>query len=414
MADKRILTDWIEGYIEYTADEEPPRKFHEWMSISVIAAALQRKCCLRWGSLIFYPNFYIILVAPAGRARKGTAMAIAEKYISEMMIPLSPDTTSLQALISRMCECTNTEEETEEGYFESHSSLTAFAPELTVFLGFANKELISALCDFYDCRPRFEYRTISRGIEEIVGVYLNLIGATTPELIKGSMSAETIGTGLPSRMIFVYEHKIEKRVVCPFYMLSPEGQELKRKLIEDLTKIRSLKGDFKVSKDFLGYWTEWYGNYPDECPFDPAHFGSYWERKPAHVMKLSMVMSASRSNDKIIQVSDLKRSIKLIEETEHKMPYVFQQVGTSSQAENIQRIMNFIAMKREISTKDLMKEFILFVTQTELDGILSALHMSGFIKAPVIKSGLTIIRHKDPTERASTAFVQNPNEGSLK
>lgn len=389
--------------MRYTADEEPPIMFNKWLSISVIAAALQRKCCLRWGSLIFYPNFYIILVAPAGRARKGTAMAIAEKYISEMMIPLSPDTTSLQGLISRMCECTNTEEETEEGYFESHSSLTAFAPELTVFLGYANKELITALCDFYDCRPRFEYRTISRGIEEIVGVYLNLIGATTPDLIKESMSMATIGTGLPSRMIFVYEHKIEKRVVCPFYTLSTEGMELRRKLIEDLTKIRSLKGDFKVSKNFLAFWTDWYGNYPDECPFDPVHFGSYWERKPAHVMKLSIVMSASRSDDKIIRIRDLERAIKLIEETEQKMPFVFQQVGTSSQADNIQKIMNFIAVKKTVSTKDLMKEFIMFVTQIELDGILSALHTSGFISAPTIKGGLTIIRHKDPTERGLDA-----------
>ena len=398
MADKRILTDWIENYEKYCLDEEPPKKFHQWMGVSVIAAALQRKCCLRWGSLTFYPNFYIILVAPPGKARKGTAMAIAEKYISEMMIPLSPDTTSLQALISRMCECTNTEEQTEEGYFESHSSLTAFAPELTVFLGYANKELITALCDFYDCRSRFEYRTIGRGVEEIIGVYLNLIGATTPDLIKDSMSMATIGTGLPSRMIFVYEHRIEKRVICPFYMLSAEGIELRRKLIEDLTKIRSLKGDFKVSKNFLGYWTEWYGNYPDECPFDPVHFGSYWERKPAHVMKLSIVMSASRSDDKIIRVRDLQRSIKLIEETERKMPYVFQQVGTSSQADNIQKIMNFIALKRTVTTKDLMKEFIMFVTHTELDGILSALHMSSFIHAPTIKEGLTVIKHKNPTE----------------
>ena len=72
--------------------------------------------------------------------------------------------------------------------------------------------------------------------------------------------------------------------------------------------------------------------------------------------------------------------------------------------------MNFIAIKKVVSTKTLMKEFIMFVTQIELDGILSALHMSGFISAPVIKEGLTIIRHRDPTERIPTNFVQNSNE----
>jgi len=397
MPEKRVLSDWIDNYVQYCHDEEPPRKFHEWMAISILAASLQRKCCLRWGSLTFYPNFYIILVAPAGQARKGTAMAIAERYINEMMIPLSPDTTSLQALITRMTECTNTEEETEEGYFESHSSLTAFAPELTVFLGYADKELITALCDFYDCRSRYEYRTISRGIEEIVGVYLNLIGATTPDLIKSSMSVETIGTGLPSRMIFVYEHRIEKRVVCPFFTLSKEGLEMRKKLIEDLTKIRSIKGDFKVSKNFISHWTEWYGNYPDRCPFDPIHFGSYWERKPAHVMKLSMVMSASRSDDKTIKESDLRRAIRLIEETEIKMPFVFSQVGTMSQSDNIKKVMNFVALRKSVTTEELMREFIMFVSNEGLDEILNTLQLSGFIKPPVFTGGKTIITHNKST-----------------
>lgn len=394
MADKRLLDDWIDSYEYYCHNEEPPKSFHSWMAVSIVAASLQRKCCMRWGSLVFYPNFYIILVAPAGRARKGTAMGIAEKFISEMMIPLSPDTTSLQGLISCMCDCTNTEEETEEGYFESHSSLTAFSPELTIFLGHGNKELISALCDFYDCRPIYKYRTVSRGIEEVIGVYLNLIGATTPELIKDSMSVSTIGTGLPSRMIFVYEATIEKRVVCPFFTLSADGIELRRKLIEDLTKIRSLKGDFKVSKDFLAYWTEWYGKFPDICPFDPMHFGSYWSRKPAHIMKLSMVMSASRSSDKIIQEVDIRRAIKLLDKTELKMPIVFSKVGTSEQSDNIQKVMHFIILKRETTMNDLMREFLLFMTPVELDVILNSLQMSGFIEAPIHKGGATIIRHQ--------------------
>lgn len=395
MASKRLLPDWLESYCEYCHDEEPPEKFHQWMAVSIIAAALQRKCCLKWGSLTFYPNFYIVLVAPAGRARKGTAMAIAERFVREMMIPISPDTTSLQALISKMCECTNTMEDVEAGYFDNHSSLTAFAPELTVFLGYANKELITALCDFYDCRARFEYRTIGRGIEEIVGVFLNLVGATTPDLIRDSMSVSTIGTGLPSRMMFVYEHKIRKRVICPLFMLSDEGQELKRRLTADLTKIHSMKGDFKVSKNFLAHWTDWYGHYPDECPFDPFHFGSYWERKPAHVMKLSTVLSASRSDEKIIRAKDLRKAIKMIEETEVKMPMVFSQVGISSQADNVKRIMSFIGINKEVTMDKLMKEFLMFVSKEELESILNTLVMSKYIHQPVVKGdGQTYVRHR--------------------
>lgn len=400
--DNRELTDWSDSYIKYAhgsfsdPHSEPPVKYHEWMAISTIAAVLQRKCRIQWGSIIFYPNFYIILVAPAGQARKGTAMNFAKTFLDNLMLPMSSDTTSLQALIRRMSECTNTEEETEKGYFESHSSLTAFSPELTVFLGFANKELISNLCDFYDCRNKFSYETISRGIEEIIGVFLNLVGATTPELIQGSMSAETIGSGLPSRMIFVYESRIVKRVICPFFTLSEEGKELERKLLKDLTQIRSLKGDFKVSKGFLDFWTDWYGNYPNICPFDPTHFGGYWERRPTHIMKLSMVFSASRSDNMVITEEDLLRSIKLLEDTEKNMCHVFNRMGQSSQADNIQKIMNFISRYEEVSITQLMQEFIMFVSEAELDNILGALKASGFIKAPITRNTEIFIKHNKP------------------
>ena len=402
--DKRVLDDWFNNYVYYCHGDpanphsEPPIKYHEWMAVSTIAAALQRKCCIRWGSITFYPNFYIILVAPAGQARKGTAMGFSRDFLDKLMIPMSSDATSLQALIKRMSECTNTEEESEKGYFESHSSLTAFSPELTVFLGFSNKELISNLCDFYDCRNKFEYETVSRGREEIIGVFFNLIGATTPELIQGSMSAETIGSGLPSRMIFVYEPKIAKRVICPFYTLSEPGKALERKLMKDLTQIRSLRGDFKVSKDFLDLWTDWYGNYPDTCPFDPQHFGGYWERRPTHIMKLSMVMSASRSNSMIMTEVDLQKAIDLLTATETKMTNVFNRMGQSTQAENIQSIMNFIARHGEVSMTILMKEYLMFVSEAELDQILGAIRASGFIHAPISRGGDVFIKFKKAGE----------------
>ena len=394
MTETRRLNDWLDNYVHYCHDSEPPLKFHEWMGISVISAALQRKCRLQWGSLTFFPNFYIVLVAPAGQARKGTAMNMATDIISDLSIPLAPDASSLQALIRYMSECTRTEENIENGYFDTHSSLTAFAPELTVFLGYSNKELVTNLCDMYDCRKSFKYDTIGRGSEEITGVFLNLVGATTPDLIKSSMPVDTIGSGLPSRMIFVYERNIRYRVICPFFTLTEEGKKLKQDLLHDLVQIRSTMGDFKVSNDFLDKWTEWYGGYPPTCPFDPYHFGGYWERRPAHVMKLSMIMSISRSNNKIIREKDLTRAINLIEETEIKMAETFRGIGQSSQAEVITQIMNFISKNKKVSSKELMSNFIMHVSELEMDRILSSLRASDFIYAPTIKMGVTYIEHK--------------------
>ena len=60
----RILDSWIDNYLIYTDNSEPPRMFRLWSAISVIAAVLQRKCKLPWGTLTFYPNLYTVLVGP--------------------------------------------------------------------------------------------------------------------------------------------------------------------------------------------------------------------------------------------------------------------------------------------------------------------------------------------------------------
>ena len=61
----RKLNDWIDSYLEYTKNSEPPDLYKEWVAVSVVASILQRKCSLPWGDITFYPNMYIILVGPS-------------------------------------------------------------------------------------------------------------------------------------------------------------------------------------------------------------------------------------------------------------------------------------------------------------------------------------------------------------
>ena len=71
---KRKLSNWIESFLQYTDNTEPPFLFRKWTAISCIASAMQRKCYVEWGtSLIFYPNLYVVLVGPSATG-KGTAM----------------------------------------------------------------------------------------------------------------------------------------------------------------------------------------------------------------------------------------------------------------------------------------------------------------------------------------------------
>jgi hypothetical protein len=202
--------------MELTDNSEPPILFRKWAAISSIASALQRKVRVELGlSLTFYPNLYIVLVGPSATG-KGTAMKFASDIIEQVpSIRLSAQATSLQALIRRMKETNLTDIDLVTGEQQYHSSLTIFSTEFTVFLGYHNKELIAALCEWYDCHSRWSYETIARKKEEIIGVWVNLFAGTTPDAIQSSLPIESIGGGLTSRIIFIYEERKGKLVVIP-------------------------------------------------------------------------------------------------------------------------------------------------------------------------------------------------------
>src|SRR4030066_746896 len=93
----RCLGDWISGFMQYTENSEPPTLFKKWTAISCIAAALQRKVRVEWGTaLTFYPNFYVVLVGPSATG-KGTAMNPGLGILNEVpAVRMTAQATSLQ------------------------------------------------------------------------------------------------------------------------------------------------------------------------------------------------------------------------------------------------------------------------------------------------------------------------------
>lgn len=374
---ERNLTDWLEGFMTYTEQTEAQDSFRLWTAISVIAAALQRKVQINWGHLTWFPNLYIVLVGPSA-SRKGTAMGPGYDLLNDLGITMAAQATTRQALIKRLKDTTYTEINPDNGQMDFHSSLTVFSKEFTVFLGYHNRELMSDLCDWYDCDKRWKYETISRQTEEIIGVWVNIIGATTPDLIAAALPPDAIGSGLTSRIIFICEESKGKVVPCHF--LSKEEIDLRQKLLEDLEMINTLSGKFKFTESFIDYWTEWYvkeGSIHNK--FSDPRFEGYTGRRATHVMKLSMIMSASRTNKMVINGEDLKRAIRVLERVEKKMSRVFTGVGKSQVAETLPQIFAFISRKGDTTFEELLQTFYYNADETEMKRIIRTLELSGAI-----------------------------------
>ena len=365
---------------------EPPKTYRLWSAIATISAVLQRKCYFQWGALTFYPNMYIILIGPPA-ARKGTAMDQARPFLEKLDIKMAAEAITREALIRELSEATDNTMVGDKMYF--HSSLTIWAQELTVFLGYSNLQLMSDLTDWYDCKNRWTYRTKGQGVDDITGVYVVLFGATTPDLIRSALPLDAIGGGLTSRMIFIYEPNKEKLVP-----LTELDKALGKQLLNDLRQIQLLGGRFTYHKDFSNKWIDWYVAQEGHPPFRDSKFAGYIDRRAPHILKLCIVSCASRTDDMIITVEDLERAISILELTEQKMAQTFSGVGKSPHAEVMAKIMTDIGLEKEIEQSDLLERYYNDVDKWTLGKIIDTLEETKFLVRISGTPGKTILLHR--------------------
>jgi hypothetical protein len=373
---QRRVDDWLSSFVEYASESEAPKIYLTWVGISCIASALQRKARIYWDSWT-YPNMYIVLVGPPA-SRKGTAMRFGKTILEKAMIKLSCDSVSRKGFMEDLRSATNKDFLTIDTKTQMvHSSLTVFSEEFVVFLG-ADRQFLMDLVNAYDCPDIFKHRTQGGGVEEIQGVWVNILGAITPTLLQATLPNDSAGTGLMSRLIIAYSRRKDKKVIYPF--LIKEKEELQEKLVGDLQDIFSISGDYQVSDDFLELWGEWYGSYDEFAnSIDPKLLG-YSDRKAKHVIRLSMILSASRSSDMIITGSDLRRALSILELTEKSMPLALAGVGKSKTADTTNTIMLYLRERGSAYLSELMSRNVSDVTYTELKEIIAAIYVMGNIE----------------------------------
>lgn len=381
MADRRI-GDWLTGYLEFCDNSEPPEIFKIWSGVSTICAVLKRKCWMTFEKRI-YPNMYIVLVGPSG-SRKGTAMMPAEQLLRNMGIDMAAEAITREALIRELRECIQTD--THEDIALDHCSLTVFSPELTVFLGQNNWQLISDLNDWYDCRDVWTYRTKGCGTDEVTGVWVNLFGATTPEFLRSALPSDAIGGGLVSRIVFVYGDKKSKIVPAPF--ITPELKEIAQRLQYDLEIIESLKGEFQMSKEYYELYRDWYIESEKEPRFTDDALQGYNQRRSLHLRKLSVVMSASRGSDMILKPEDFLRSEDLLRRTETHMHFCFSGRGRHPGAWVLDQLLKYIEVHKHAETGNpipvpyirILEKFYKDATSDELLSYLKTYQQMGLVQ----------------------------------
>lgn len=376
----RIAANWLKAYMEYTRDSESPSTFHFWTGISTVAGALRRRVWIDMRKFVWTPNFYIILVAPAGIAAKSTSVAMGHKLLARVSgVNFGPESLTWQALAESLSFASEGIKYTgSDGleYTKPQSAVTVFVGELGTFLSIDDDKFTSFLIRVWEGQEDiFRHKTRTTGTIEVLNPWLNIIGCTTPSWMAKNFHESMIGGGLTSRIIFVFGES--KRTLVPYpdeIIPSDEYRRSESDLITDLKAISLLSGPYHLSPDARVWGRLWYErlwNSPRPAHMASERYSGYIARKQTHIHKLAMVLAAAKREKLIIEEEDLVEAEIHISSIEPDMIKVFDSIGLDREAIRSREMAALVRTHGWLDVDDLWRLCMNSMAQKEFENALN-------------------------------------------
>lgn len=379
----RLLPDWIKSYLSYTEGTEPPRMMHFFVAVSALAGALRRHVWVDMKRFKWYPNFYIILVAPPGVISKTTTMDHGLDLLKAVPdIHFGPDAVTWPRLAEKFTEIREDFPYGDE--FVPQSAMTLASGELGNLINPFDKDMINLYIALWDGRSGFEKETKGSGKDAINAPWINLIGCTTPSWIADNVPESMIGGGFISRCIFVYAEHKDKLVTWPDEHVRTDHEDLRAALIHDLEYIsQKLVGPVVLLPDARAWGKAWYeelwGTTAKGASTDQLQ--GYIARKQGHLVKLATILSVAENDSLEVSERHFQLADLMLKETERDAQKVFGRVGQTPQAANSTRIVEFVKRYGQVTFVATYRFAIpYFPDHREFEAILFGLVKAGIIK----------------------------------
>lgn len=368
----RKCKGFLQTYLEYTETQESPELFHLWGGVSIIAATLDRKCYIEQGFYRCYPNQYIIFVSESARCRKTTAADVAiniyRKAAVRPVITEKITSASLSRYLSEACIKT--------GY--SHAYI--YSPELGAFLGSDSYEsgLMTLITTLYGCPGEWESRTKTQGIDILKDVFINILGCTVPSWLA-KMPSDMVEGGFSSRAIFVVQNI--PRPPNPRPKMTAKMKILTDNMVADIIEMNKLSGEFKLTNEAEVVFDVWYNTAYKLIDKRDPRVKAYYARKGDHVLKLSMIVSASEGDSMVVDALHIQKALGLLHQVEDLMPTAFRGVSFSDSTKFMDKVLMHIEEAGgKIDFATLLRTNRFYLDKKQLTDVIETLRESNLIR----------------------------------
>ncbi len=380
--------NFLKKFCRLLEKTEVPPRFAIWCGISSLLAMMERRIWIEQGIYTIYPNFFIVLIAGSGQ-KKSTAINLAARLLRKVDPPpkIIAQMITPEGLISGI---KNDSTEGSDTYGSSGGII--IADELVTLIDRRTIErgLGKVLTTLYDCNDIFEYQTVARGIERLHGSYLSLLGGTTVELIKDSIPLQSVGGGLTSRIIFVYDDSIPPPV--PWVDYNAELVQIEEELVHYLQRLVTLQGPIRVTDTAREFYEKDYREFYNSGFRMNPYLRGYANRRHSHLFKVSIAVMLAEEPSLILTEHHLQGAKIILEEAESHMESVMDMIVSTEMGASTNHIWNFIKREKTVLRSVLVRKYQHRFDAREISGIIDTLQQSGRISIDTDNRGQMLYR----------------------
>ena len=368
---------WLRNYIEFTRNLESPFAYHLYAGLSGAGAVLNRRVYIDMGGQFrIYPSLGVMLLGPSG-VKKTTAGDVIVGLLQEAeLVKVYQEKITPEGLVEAM-----------KG--EGNAVGLVYAPEMSVFLGKQRymEGVIPLITRFMDCPASWSSATILRGNSILKNIAISCLFCSTPDWFIKNTPADTFGGGFIARYLLVVQYGTNRRFPIPH----PMPVSARVRLLQELAYLHELEGQVTFSPQVYrrtsgakeeGVYVDWYDQFKSQ-PRQPEYevLATYLERKPIHVLRLSMVLHLSTHGSLEICLDCFLRALKLCNASEKFLPSLMQQMFKTTSGEEQEMVLNMIRKNAGVITHtDLVRRLQYKMKAEQTKAVVSSLKEAEMIR----------------------------------
>jgi len=352
--------DFFHRYLSYIGATECPDVYHRWCIMAGVGALLGRNFSLSHGHFTVHPNLYTMLIGEAG-ARKSTAIKITKTLIKRAgYTSIAADKTTKEKFL---LDLSGEEEDTKssddildsnlwgDGDEESSTRPVAecfiMADEWNEFTSLGNIEFYSMLGNLWDYDGVFKNRIKTGKSVSINNPTISILAGNTATGFALAFPSEIIGQGFFSRLLLIHGEVTGRKITFP----KAPSLAATAEMVEYLQRIRATcQGTVQLDVDAEYLLDKIYKEF---VGFDDVRFASYLNRRFTQLMKLCIIVTATRLS-KVVSGADVVTANTILTHAELGMPKALGEFGKGKHSDVANNIIDALTTTTKgLNFKDL-------------------------------------------------------------